>query len=251
MRTNEQKAKFSDRKKLIQARFWSRIGLIVDKPKSAGSGNTNDGNTARRAFSDINLFAEILNIDSKLIGNLKTILIALSSHLPIDSTQFDKLCFATAKLYVDQYNWFPMPATLHKILIHGADIINTSILPTGMLGEKGPESRNRNYKNYREFHSRKLSRTTNLQDVFYRAMDTSDPIISTITLNTRFSHRKLPLPKEVKDLLAIPIVDSANYLNPEDETDLEDIQLTGVPETLAYLDQNSLSNDESESINEN
>ncbi|EFN89526.1 hypothetical protein EAI_17377, partial [Harpegnathos saltator] len=25
-------------------------------------------------------------------------------------------------IYVDQYNWFPMPSTMHEILMHGAEI---------------------------------------------------------------------------------------------------------------------------------
>lgn len=82
-----------------------------------------------------------------------------------------------------------MPATLHKILIHGADIISTSIVPVGMLGEEASEACNKDYKNFRQNHSRKMNRTTTLTDVFYRLMDTSDVIISTINLNSRL-HKK-------------------------------------------------------------
>lgn len=131
----------------------------MDKPKSGGFGSTNDGNTARRALANPNRLAELLELDCSLLCNLKTILVALSCHLPIDPVydpviRFDKLCTSTAKIYVDQYSWFPMPSTLHKILMHGADIISMSILPVGMLGEEGSEARNKNYKNYRQFHSR-------------------------------------------------------------------------------------------------
>lgn len=46
------KVAFHNRKKRIQAILWERLGLIVDRPKPGGSGTTNDGNTARRAFEN-------------------------------------------------------------------------------------------------------------------------------------------------------------------------------------------------------
>lgn len=55
-----------------------------------------------------------------------------------------------------------MPSTLHKILIHGADIINTSMLPVGIFDEEASEARNKDYKNFRQFHSRKHDRKSNL-----------------------------------------------------------------------------------------
>ena len=46
-RTQEEKDKMNARKKLIIERFRKEYGILVDQPKQ-GSGNTNDGNTARR-----------------------------------------------------------------------------------------------------------------------------------------------------------------------------------------------------------
>ena len=34
------------------------------------------------------------------------------------------------------YPWFPIPATVHKVLIHGYQIIEASILPLGVLSER-------------------------------------------------------------------------------------------------------------------
>lgn len=80
-----------------------------------------------------------------------------------------------------------------------------SILPLGMLAEEASESRNKNYKNYREFHSRGHSRKARLEDVFMRAMDTSDPQISSRSLRSRINKNgKMPLPPAVIDLLALP-----------------------------------------------
>lgn len=189
MRTKEQKMKYSQRKRLIQEILYKNLGLNVDKPKSGGAGNTNDGNTARRAFEDPDLFAKCLGLNNQLLRNFRTILIALSCHLPIDPALFKSVCYTTAEIYVSHYAWFPMPATVHKILIHAADIMKNSLLPIGMLGEEASEARNKNYKQYRRDHSRKNNRTANLTDIFNRIMDTSDPIISSLSLDSRLKKK--------------------------------------------------------------
>jgi hypothetical protein len=51
-----------------------------------------------------------------------------------------------------------MPASVHKILIHGAIIITEAMLPIGQISEEAQESRNKDLKQFREFHARKMSR---------------------------------------------------------------------------------------------
>ena len=59
--------------------------------------------------------------------------------------------------------------------------------------------------NYREMHARKNSRVNTLTDVFNRALDTSDPIISSVSLRTRLSKKHMTsLPVEVIRLLSSP-----------------------------------------------
>lgn len=70
-------------------------------------------------------------------------------------------------LYVNTYPWYPM----------------SSLVPVGCLGENGSEARNKHYKNNRKSHARKNSRLNNMADVFYRVMDSSDPYISSLSLN--------------------------------------------------------------------
>jgi len=43
--------------------MWNAMALHVDKPKQNSNGNTNDGITARRAFAQPKLLAEILGLD--------------------------------------------------------------------------------------------------------------------------------------------------------------------------------------------
>lgn len=202
VRTPEEKRMLAEQKLQIQKSLHDKLGLIVDKPKTGGNGNTNDGNTARRAFQNADIFANCLQIDSRLVHNLKIILVSLSCQLPIDVQKFEEFCISTAQLYISLYPWFPMPSTIHKMLIHSADIIRYSVLPIGMFGEEASESRNKDYKNFRLNHSRHFSRKTNLEDLFYRVMDSSDPIVSSMSMISRIRKRKrLPLPTEVTQLL--------------------------------------------------
>ena len=105
------------------------------------------------------------------------------------------------------YPWFPMPATIHKVLIHVKEILENSVLPAGYFGEEASEARNKFYKRDREFHAKKNSRINNLEDIFNRAMDTSDPVICSISLQYSLKRRhKLTLPSEVIAMLSPPQV---------------------------------------------
>lgn len=209
MRGPKNKEIFNNRKKSIQERFLTQLHLHVDKPKASGFGSTNDGNTARRAFQDTKLFSNITDVDEDLIKRFQIILICLSCQYEINSTKFQEYCHSTATLYMSKYSWYPMPATVHKILVHGWQIIENTVLPIGCFGEEGSEARNKLYKYDRLYHARKTSRQHNLEDMFNRAMDTSDPIISSINLDKRISRqRKLNLPSEVVEMLKQPQLES-------------------------------------------
>lgn len=42
--------------------------------------------------------------------------------------------------FVKLYEWYKMPASAHKILIHGADVMDTLLLPIGQLSEEASEA---------------------------------------------------------------------------------------------------------------
>ena len=191
----------------MQQRFWETMSLLVNKPKANSSGSTNDGNTAQCAFSQPELFARITNIDQSLIHNFKITLISLTCQQVLNLEKFERFCFDIAYLYMTKYPWFHMPATTYKVLIHAKQILENSVLPAGYFGEEASEARNKFYKRDREFHSRKNSHINNLDDIFNRAMDTSDPVISTISLQYHLKARhKLTLPSEVIAMLLPPQV---------------------------------------------
>ncbi|KAI8125494.1 hypothetical protein CVS40_4198 [Lucilia cuprina] len=207
IRNAQDKSLMQQRKRKIQEQFWNKMGLHVHKPKSNGSGTTNDGNTARKAFLNPELFASITNVDVDFIKHLHIILIAISSEFEVSVENLKHFCCATADIYFKNYDWYPMSATLHKILAHSAQILQVSIVPLGCAGENASEARNKFYKKDRIEHARKDSRVHNITDVFNRAMDSSDPLLSSIYIKKRHSaKRKLQLPREVISLLKIPEV---------------------------------------------
>ena len=93
---------------------------------------------------------------------------------------FDNYALETAKIFVNQYPWFYIPASVHKILMHGAQIIENAILPIGLLSEEAQEARNKDIKRYREHNTRKTSRLHTMQDLFNNLLISSDPLISSL-----------------------------------------------------------------------
>lgn len=60
-------------RKIVQNRFKTEMGLIVDQPKQR-SGTSNDGNTARPFFDSPNLSSNITRVDEQLIYKFAVIL---------------------------------------------------------------------------------------------------------------------------------------------------------------------------------
>ena len=193
----ENRQVFNERKQEVQQRFWETMSLLVDKPKANCSGSKKDENTARRAFSQPELFARITNVDQSLVHNFKIILISLACQQVLDLEKFETVCFDTANLYM----------TIQKLLIHAKQILENSVFPAGYFGKEASEARNKFYKRNREFHARNNSYINNLEDIFNRAMYISDPVISSISLQYRLKGRhKLTLPLEVIAMLSLPQV---------------------------------------------
>lgn len=151
--------------------------MLVDFPKP-GFGSSNDGNTARRFFKDHQTSAEITGIDERLIIRFGVILQCLSSGQQLNIKKFEEYCWSTAQLYVHLYEWFYMPPSVHKILIHGPSVVSSFALPIGHLSEEAQESRNKDLKKYRENFTRKSSRIETNTDLFNKLLLSSDPKIS-------------------------------------------------------------------------
>lgn len=97
-----------------------------------------------------------------------------------------------------------MPASVHKILLHDADIVQKAIIPIGQLSEEAQKSRNKDYKYYREHHTRKCSKVATNEDLLHRLLLSSDPIITSLRSTFRCKTTYLSLPDKVVRLLSNP-----------------------------------------------
>lgn len=76
------------------------------------------------------------------------------------------------------YGWYKMSASVHKLLVHSADIIASQHLPIGQLSEDVLEASQKEYKNIRLFHARKMSRIDTNTDIIHWMLTNSDPVIT-------------------------------------------------------------------------
>lgn len=191
----------NERKKKIQNEFRQKMSLLVDIPMAI-AGNTNNGNTARRFFSQPNLASEITGVNEEMIKRFGVILRCMACGYEVNVEAFRKYTYETAELFVKEYPWFYMPSSIHKILIHGADIIDNVGLPIGMMSEEALESRNKDARNFRQHHTRKTSRQHTMQDLINALLISSDPFISTLSQKTSsLSSKNVLLDKDVINLL--------------------------------------------------
>ena len=196
------KQQLANRKKIIQERFREKMGLLVDVVKQ-GAGTTNDGNTARRFFANPQVTSDITGVDTDVINRFRVILQVISCGEFVDVEKFRQYCTATAHRYIELYGWYYMPSSVHKLLLHGADIIeHNNFLPIGKLSEEASEARNKDFKKFRTFHSRKMSRITTNEDVIHNLLISSDPYLSSFRPRMRQCHSQ-PLSNEAKLLLVL------------------------------------------------
>jgi len=104
----------------------------------------------------------------------------------VKEEMFKNYCFETAQMAISLYGWYKMSATVHKLLLHGADIIKSLPLPVGQLSEDVIESAHKEYKILRQYHSRKTSRINTNTDIFNWMLVSSDPVVT----NTRKKPKK-------------------------------------------------------------
>jgi hypothetical protein len=173
----EDQRKVQNKKETIQDLFKKEMGLLVDKVKGGRGGTSHDGNTATRFFKNYRESARITGVNADLIRRFYVILQSISLGFEVNIEEFDKYTKDTAKLFVKEYSWFYMPASVHTVLSHGAHTVSGAILPVGQLSEEAQESRNKDLKYFRRSHSRKISRSSTNKDVFNLLLVSLDHII--------------------------------------------------------------------------
>ncbi len=141
------------------------------------------------------------------------ILKSLACGRDIDPEKFEKYAMDTYNLIVNKYDWYKVPWSVHRILMHGADTIKYNIIPIGQLTEEAAEARNKDFRRYREYHTRKFNRVVTNQDLLNALLVSSDPLISSMRMRS-IKKKHLPLSSEVKDLL---LEDDFNNRGDDDE----------------------------------
>lgn len=166
---------------------------------TTGFGTTNDGNTARRFFRNYELSAEITGFDANLLKRFAVILQTISCGKDINVERFAIYARTTAEMYVKLYPWYCMPVTVHKILVHGSEVIDYAIVPIGQLSEEVQEARHKEVRRYREHHTRKMSRLKTVEDLFHSLLVSSDPLIK--TMRKTFPSKESNMFREANELL--------------------------------------------------
>jgi len=197
--TAEDKLLKQTRKVTIQNSLRARLSLTVDVVKQ-GSGTTNTGNVARTFFEKAETVSKITGLNKELIQRFHSILQVVSCGKMIDCPKFKDFCLQTAELCVELYGWYKMPPSVHKVLLHGSDIVRFFELPFGWFSEEPQEASNKIFRNARNKNSRMLDRKSTNADIMHSLLISSDPFISSIRIKER---------KSVKALSA----DAQNLLN--------------------------------------
>ena len=203
----DQKPLFEEQKNEVKSAFRRRMGLRVDEPRAGGSGTSNDGNTARRAFSSAADFAACTGLEQQLIEDIHVVLQAVSCFYPVNAEALSAFCKRAAERYVSLYGWYPMSTTLHRLLAHSAAVIDNFDLPIGMMSEEAAESLNKCICEFRLKHTRKDSRLHTMSDMFGYLLVASDPVLSSVGQQERrrkYARRQGTLLPETLRLLADP-----------------------------------------------
>lgn len=162
----------------------NKMNLLVDKVMHGRSGTSHDRNIARKFFKNYQESARITGVNKNLMRRFYVILQSISPGFELNIEEFNKYSLDMTKLFVKEYPWYYMSAIVHKILVHGADIVSGAILSIGQLSKEAHVSRNKDLKYCRRSYSRTTSLSSTNEDVFNLLQVSLDPLTSSL--------RKLP-----------------------------------------------------------
>ncbi len=186
----------------IRTNLFENFYVRVDGVKH-GSGTSLNGNTARTCFKDPMALATVLGTDGDLVKRLSFVLLAFKRKEGVDMDILQKYCTETYKLFFKLYPWAKLNPSVHKMLRHGVDIARNFPLSLAYFAEDAAESMHKCYRKSSVSHARQNSRENRLKDVFNRAVDMSDPVISLTYLEKRIKTKKRPLPSDFISLFEL------------------------------------------------
>jgi hypothetical protein len=204
IRGEDAKRTAKEDKDAFRKRLKRRLGLNVDQPRSGGSGSTTDGNTGRKLFAKPEIFAEVTGVDVRYIKKIATLLSAINLNLPLDIPKFSQLCSEAEELYYALYSWYPLPPAVHKLLRHGAAILEACPLPLGAVSEESHEARTKDVRFIKLHHTRRGSQLNSNEDLFRGLWVDSDPVIRGLQPPERRQQRAT-LTEDLRGLLRNPL----------------------------------------------
>ena len=174
---------------MIKQKLYEALGVRVDQVIQ-GKGTTNTGNLARRCFEEPEKFANALELDETLVSNLALILRAYRCKKELNLKEMKKFSRDTYDLHYSLYSWAQMNPSMHKLLIHGCDIVRQFPMPIAFYAEDASESSHKIYRDTLKNHSRQSNRQYHIEDTFNRMIYLTDPIISMKYIDRRIKMHK-------------------------------------------------------------
>ena len=168
--------------------YWTcRIGIRIKECRNDGSGSSEDGNTFRRAFKTHKarkILSEECDVPIDFIYGLWVVYVALTStQIFIDPKLFGAYCKKVLDIYfTPQLNWYRMIPSVHKILVHGEELLQVlereaPTLTPGQLSEEPSEHFNKLLKNDEIGHAPQNDRKMRLKAMSDRGIERSDVIV--------------------------------------------------------------------------
>lgn len=152
----------------------------MDVPKP-GFGNSNDGNTARKFFSNPEISGKILGVDPEFIRLIAKALHMISSNETQNIEEFEEVMIRIHTIARNKYNNVNIPPTLHILICHGPFIMRLFDCKLGQYTEESQEKRNKDVRKARLEHARKDTRLHNLEDIAHWLLEESDPVLNKLS----------------------------------------------------------------------
>ncbi|KAJ8666761.1 hypothetical protein QAD02_008423 [Eretmocerus hayati] len=163
------------------------MGVRVDQVRG-GFGSSNTRNVARRRLADPENFSKALEIDETLVKEVSLILRLFRCKKDLRLDEVRRICYETHDYFFRVYEEAYVNSTLHKALIHGADIAGLFPLPVAFFSKDALRTWHKIFRRAMVYHARQCGRVERLTDLFNRGTHLSDPSISLIS----FRERKKP-----------------------------------------------------------
>lgn len=174
----ELKIKMDETKQIYIKEIWKLIKSKIDIVKP-GYGTSNTGPNIKRCLEKPGILAKILNIDQRFVEKICFVSKCFQSRSkPESSKWFEAVDFIYQKFMADLSDLMSMPPSVHKILIHGFEIIQSFDKGPFYYSEEAQEAINKKFRSVRLNNARKNSFKNMTYDVANYFYVSTDPIVN-------------------------------------------------------------------------